>query len=339
MSESVTAPAEAGGEQHVAPTTSAPVEGGSSPPAPQTIRDSMVAALDDIEAREADGAKERGPDGRFASATPNDGKPAVAATVDPLAPPEGFADKAQVDWNRLPRSVQEGILSRVSAAPAAPPPDAFVEAVRPLRGAFEQHGLIPERALPEIVGAWQQLVANPREVLPALAKQFGVEWGATAATQQPQAQPDRWVDPDVQALRTEIAELKSAQAERNRQEQGRAAAEEQRLTKSTQTELQDFAKDKPDFEALRRPMAALMHSGQAKDLAEAYEMAGWANPQTRAARIEAERKAGESKRQEEAERARKAGAVNVRSDSRVNPAPPKSLRETMERTFDALQSA
>lgn len=337
MSESVTAPADAGGEQHDAPA-SAPIE--SQAPAPQTIRDTMAATLENIEARDRDGESARGPDGRFASAEQNDGKPAEAATVEPLAPPEGFSDKAQVDWNRLPRSVQEGILARAAAVPAAPPPDAFVETARNLRGAFEQHGLIPERALPEIVGAWQQLVANPREVLPALAKQFGVEWGAPAATQQqPNAQTDRWVDPDVQALRAELAELKASHQERNRQDQARAAAEESRLTKSTMDELSAFAKGKSDFDALRPEMAALMKAGRAKDLAEAYEMAGWANPQTRAARIEAERKAEVTKRQEEAERARRAAAVNVRSDSRVNPAPARNLRETMERTYDAIQSA
>jgi len=329
MSESVTAAPEGAGEQHDAPVA-APVN-----EAPQTIRDTAEAAYDALVAREAEAEPSRSPNGQFA-AKPNDADPATVAKPDPLAPPEGFGDKAQVDWNRLPRSVQEGILSRVAVAPAAPPPDPYVESARSLRGAFEQHGLIPERALPEIVGAWQQLVANPREVLPELAKRLGVEWGPPAATQQPQQQGDQWVDPNLVALRTELAELKAANEARARQEQARTEAERTAMHRSVSSDMAEFAKDKPDFETLRQTMGRLIQSGEAKDLADAYEKAGWANPQTRAARIETQRKEEEAKRVKVAEEARRAAAVNVRSDARANPAPARTMRETMERVADGL---
>jgi hypothetical protein len=333
MSESVTAPADAGGEQHDAPIA-APVEQA----APLTIRDTAEAAYDALVAREAEDEPTRGPNGQFASKQ-NDPAPEAAAQPDRLAPPEGFGDKAQVDWNRLPRSVQEGILSRVSAAPAAPPPDAYTETARNLRGAFEQHGLIPERALPEIVGAWQELVRNPAQVLPELAKRFGVELGQPAATQQPQQQGDQWVDPNLAALRSELAELKAAHETRTRQEQARAEAEKAQLYKSVSSDLESFAKDKPDFAALRTTMGRLIASGEAEGLEDAYEKAAWANPSTRAARIEAQRKEEEAKRMATAETARRSAAVNVRSDSRANPAPAKTMRETMERVADGLFTA
>lgn len=339
MSETVTAAADAVSEQQDAPAVSATVETPAAPAEPQSIRDTALAAYEALEKREHEEGKERGPDGRYASSEQNDADPAAAAQAERLAPPEGFSDKAQVDWNRLPRSVQEGILSRVASAPPAPPPDPFVETARNLRGAFEQHGLIPERALPEIVGAWQALVNNPREVLPELAKRFGVDMGTLATGQQTQQQSNAWVDPEIASLKSELAELKQQAEARARQEQAVAAAEQQRFYQTISSELQDFSKGKTDFEVLRQDMAALIRSGAAKDLQDAYDKAAWGNPQTRAARIEAERKADEAKRLAEAEKARKAAAVNVRSDSRVNPAPTMSMRETLERAADRFYSA
>ncbi len=339
MSETVTAAPEGASEQQAAPV-SAPVETPAAPAEPQTIRDTALAAYEAIEKREREESKERGADGRYASSQTNEAEPEAVAQPERLAPPEGFSDKAQVDWNRLPRSVQEGILSRVTAAPPAPPPDPFVETARNLRGAFEQHGLIPERALPDIVNAWQQLVANPQAVLPELAKRFGVEWGGPANQQaQPNEAQNAWADPELVRLRSEIAELKQFQQERIAREQAAQAAEVQRVYQSTKAELDAFAKDKSDFEAVRQDMAALIQAGAAKDLQDAYEKAVWANPQTRAARLEAERKAEDAKRQAEAEKARRAAAINVRSDSRVNPAPAASMRETMERAAERLFSA
>lgn len=337
MSETVTAPADAGSEQQAAPASAIETTAPETE-APQTVRDTASAVYDAIEAREAEEAAKRGPDGRFA-AKPDDTAPEAAAQPEKLAPPDGFGDKAQVDWNRLPRSVQESILERVSSAPAAPPPDPYYESAKSLRGAFEQHGLIPERALPEIVGAWQQLVANPQAVLPELAKRFGVPWGGAQAQPQPAQEQDRWVDPDIAALRTELAELKAAANAQASEGKARQAAEEQRLFREVNTDVQTFAKDKSDFETLRPMMAAFIGSGQAKDLQEAYEQASWAHPQTRAARQDAERRADEQRRLAAAEQARKAASVNVRSDSRVNPAPARSIRETMERVADGIYSA
>lgn len=330
MSEAVTAAPEGVSEPQNTPEAPAPQEA-------VTPRSTMEAAFDAIEKREADAATEadrHGPDGRYVAK--DDGTPAEVAKPEPLAPPDGFADKALVDWNRLPRSVQEGILSRV-AAPTPAPADPYVDAARNLRGAFEQHGLIPERALPEIVGAWQQLLANPREVLPELVRRFGVDLGQQ---QQPQQQDQQqWVDPAVQALREEIAELKRQSEDRNRREQAEQAAEKQRTVADLTKKIDDFAKDKTDFAAVRKEMGALMQATGIEDLEKLYEMAVWANPQTRAARQESERKADEAKRMAEAEKARKAAAINVKSDSRANPAPARTARETMEQVYDAIHAA
>lgn len=330
MSEAVTAAPEGVSEPQNTPEAPAPQEA-------VTPRSTMEAAFDAIEKRKADAETEaarHGPDGRYVAK--DDGAQPEVAKPEPLAPPDGFADKALVDWNRLPRSVQEGILSRV-ASPAPAPADPYVDAARNLRGAFEQHGLIPERALPEIVGAWQQLLANPREVLPELARRFGVDLG-----QHPQPQPQdqqQWVDPIVQAQNDRIAALERHIADRNRQEQAAQAAERDRLTKDLTKQIDDFAKDKPDFATVRKAMSALSLSTGIEDLPLLYEMAVWAYPETRAARIEAERKADEAKRLAEAEKARKAAVVNVKSDSRANPAPARTARETMEQVYDAIHAA
>ena len=335
MSETVTAATEeVASEPQV---TSAP----ETPQEPASPRSSLEAAFDAIEKREAGGetqATERGPDGRFV-ARQNDGAQPEVAKPEPLAPPDGFADKALVDWNRLPRSVQEGILARV-APPEPAPADPFAEQVRNIRGAFEQHGLIPEQALPGLVGAWQALNANPREVLSELARQYGVDLGPPQQ-QQPQAQDldPQYMTPAERVLNDKIAALERQLEDRNRREQAAQAAETQRTTAELMKKIDDFAKDKPDFKLVRADMGAIMNATGIEDLQELYDRAIWANPQTRAARIEAERKAEEAKRAAEAEKARKAAVINVKSDSRANPAPARTARETMEQVYDAIHAA
>ena len=86
-------------------------------------------------------------------------------------------------------------------------------------------------------------------------------------------------------------------------------------------------------------MAVLLREGRAETLKDAYEKATWANPQTRVALLEEQRKAEDAQRAQRARQAQRAGAINVRTSPGTTPSMPKSIRETMEATFDSIHAA
>lgn len=329
MSETVTAAPEGAGEQQLAPVSTPATETQVEQHTP-TLRESLEAAY-----AEASGP-ERDESGKFA-ADKNAAPPEEAAAAERPAPPEGWADKAKVDWNRLPRSVQDEVLSRVTATPSAPP-DPLAGVYQQLHGTFERRGIIPEqgvKAFAQIVG---QMYEDPRATLASLAKQFGVADFGPANPPPPADAAQQWEDPAISAVKTELAELKAWKAAQENEKQSTKAASEHRIQQDVASQIAAFSKDKSDFAKVQPVMAELIRSGQAKDLAEAYDQAIWANPQTRAAQIERTQKAAEAERAAQASKARASAAVNVRSDASGIVAPSGSIRETMSRAYDAVTS-
>src|SRR5690606_5789556 len=121
---------------------------------------------------EAEARRVRDERGRFAGpkqATPETeqrqpGRPAAEQAPqrgpnDPIPAPEGWGDKAKVDWNRLPRSVQEEITARLAAAqqPAEPQPDPYREAIAPYEQEFRRRGVDPAASLRTLLDTWYAL--------------------------------------------------------------------------------------------------------------------------------------------------------------------------------------
>jgi hypothetical protein len=307
MSESVTEP------QDVIASDAAP----EATPA-STIDDTMSAAFDKANAEPeaettepAPTGQERGPDGKFiAAANPDD------------------AD--------LPASEQPQ---------PAPPQNTVPDYIAPYQAEFAQRGMRPEDAVPRLIETWRNLEANPRATLEWLGRQYGLNpFAEPAQPAQPTQQPEEqeWVDPAVLALRQELDQLKQRDQMREAQAQAAQAEAYQRAYASVHDEVQSFAQNKAradgvNFDALRPTMAALISSGQASDLSDAYEKAVWANPTTRAAKLEAERKQSEAAKAAEnatkAAAARRAGQVNVRTDTAI-PAKGRTLDETMSLAYD-----
>ena len=105
------------------------------------------------------------------------------------------------------------------------------------------------------------------------------------------------------------------------------------------TELDTFTKDNPHVGTVYADMALLLREGRAETLKEAYEKATWAHPQLRTALLEEQQKAKDAERAQRARQAQRAGAINVRTSPGTTPSMPKSIRETMEATFDAIHAA
>jgi hypothetical protein len=145
------------------------------------------------------------------------------------------------------------------------------------------------------------------------------------------------VDPRLDALQKEIAELKSTVTTRTTHEHQAAA-------QRTAAEVDAFAADPahPYFDEVAGQIHNLFKAGVANTLAEAYEMAVYANPVTRQKEIDrltAERtsaaKAEEDKRKEKV--ARLTGDhVRSSSKSRDGTVPKGSIDDTLRETMAAI---
>lgn len=303
-------------------------DAGVDTPAPEaaapTLEEEMGAVFDaaqEADAPAAPGAEEtppegmmRGPDGRFVAQDGAEKAPEVAA-------PEQPAPQAQ---------------------PATP------DYIAPYAADFEARGLRPDQAVGRLLDTWKKLESNPESTLKWLASQYGVEWGgrqpAPAPAAQAPADPDVWVDPAVAALKAEMAEIKNWKTQNEAQSRAAAERSYDASLQQVTNEIQTFAKTKATaghFDALRPHMATLIQSGEADTLEQAYEMATWANPTTRAAKIEADRKISEANRAKlDAEKlasARRAAVTNIRSDVSA-PGKALTMEESLARSYDEIAS-
>ena len=93
------------------------------------------------------------------------------------------------------------------------------------------------------------------------------------------------------------------------------------------------------FPVLESQMAALITSGQADSLKDAYDKALWLNPETRAKAIAKQDDVRRQREAVEAAAARKAASVNVvKRGTPPAPAKPKSMEDTIRETYRRLNS-
>lgn len=159
----------------------------------------------------------------------------------------------------------------------------------------------------------------------------GLDPAKVFALQQQAADADAggWVDPEVQALKQELAQVRQGLQQTAQQFQARQHAEQQHVTNGWLKQIDDFRNaTAPDNKTPKHPylkeveghMAALLKGGHAKDLADAYDQATYASPTVRA-KVLADAKAAERLAQQKTERehaakAQKAGATVTSSGAR-----------------------
>lgn len=308
-------------------------------PAPEpSLSETLASAYD--KAQGADDSPREGPArddaGRFASKEKPQEAPAEAAEPeDPAiatAPQSWDAQKREL-WGKLPADVRKYIadregethkrISELGSEVAKLKP--LEQVIAPYRQAFALSGLPEHVVMQQLLETQQLLQRDPVNGLRWVAQQLGVpvEHLAAAAPQAPQ-------DPHVQALMSEVQQLKAAtQAQ---QEQARAAMEA-----GLSAEIQSFAKERPHFEAVRAEMGRLIQAGAATDLADAYDKAVWATPSTRDLMLAEQRKAAVEAQEQarKAEAAKRAATVNVRGASAPGAtAAPRTIRESLSAAYD-----
>lgn len=261
--------------------------------------------------------------------------PAPEPALQPLAAPDRWSAEWKTKFSALPRDAQQLLLDREGEynkgftqtsqelASLKKQYEPIETLIAPRRQAWQAQGANEAQMMEHLFGLSDFADKDPAGFIQWFAKERGI-----ALDGQPAQQPDSALDQRLRALETGIQQEKQA---------------------TLQRQIDDFASNHEHFEAVRQDMGALMQAGRAKDLDSAYEMAVWANPQTREALLKAQQEAAATAQQaEEAQRQEKAReaankALKTAGTQLSTKAPlnagagrPSSLREALAKTADKI---
>ena len=276
-------------------------------------------------------------------------EPAAETTEIPaaeaVAPPKTWRPEAAGMRAQLPPAVPQEVLKRESDIfqgieqyrDLAQAGRAFQQTIAPFQENFRQAGLDPVATVGNLLNAHHILARGTPDQKLQLVRAVISDAGLSAEDLLAEAP---YVDPAVSGLQTELNSLKSQLQQRESRE-----LETQRAT--LQVQVEKFFADPAHKYAneVATEMHQLIVSGQAPDLASAYDKAIWLNPIVRG-RVLAEqqattRAAEEKAAAEKAAAAKSAASANIRSTPKrgsTAAAAPKSIDETLQETLAAIQS-
>lgn len=188
------------------------------------------------------------------------------------------------------------------------------EVINPYMPIIQAEGGTPATAIQSLLNTAYILRTAPVAQKTALFHQLAKQYGVDLQNNTPAASTDQ----TVQQLQNQIQQLTQ---EIQRQPQVFAQQQESLVIKN---QIDAFAADPKNahYEKLKPVMASLLQSGQAQDLADAYEKASWADPEIRSAIISEQQKASETQRIAEikakADKSRRT-AVSIKGSPSINP--------------------
>lgn len=273
--------------------------------------------------------------------------PDVEPVEQPLDAPARWSAGDKEQFAALPREAQEIVLKREAdvnkhltqktqeLAQTSKAYSQLEEILAPRREAFRMDGMNDAQAVEQLFTISDFASRDPAAFIQWFAQQRGVDLGTR--DEEPADEPANALTQKVQQLEAHIA----------RQEQARQQAEQQTYA----NQVQQFAAQVdesgnpayPHFESVRTHMAALVRSGAASTLADAYDQAVYANPETRKAVLEAQSKAEEAKRDAErkakAAKAAKAAGTQVRTPNGQFAPAARSMDDTLSAVYDRMASS
>lgn len=255
--------------------------------------------------------------------------------------PKTWRKELGAHWSTLPPEVRAEVHRRESDMfrglemyrGKAQVGERFSQAIAPFEQLLRQHNIEPLHQVRQLMNAHATLalgtVEQKHQLFAQLAKDYGVD-----VTSIPIAP---YVDPAVENLQRELRELQNRLTQ-----QDSSAVDAQRQT--LRAEVESFANDPshPYFDDVADDITVLIQGGRAKGLQEAYDMAIWANPVTRAKeqqRLNTETAAATEKAlRERAQQAAKASRT-VRSTDKPGPtAKVGSLDDTLAAGLAAIRA-
>lgn len=274
-------------------------EGGENEVASESLRSVIEGALE--KQREAAPVSEEAPveaekppredgrddKGRFSAkqakepvetAEPVESEPKEAPATEAVKPPIGWSVAAKADWANLPPHVQEAVAKREQEVSQG---FARYSGLKQFAEVAEQNGTTLAAAVQDYAKLEDGLRRDFLGGLDAIAARFGyspadvaqyyaARHGVPATGQIGQGYQQPAFNPDEIISTAEQRAL--------------ARFEEAQTRRESQSEIERFSADPahPYFDNVREDMAILLQTGKAQNLNDAYEMACWANPETRA---------------------------------------------------------
>lgn len=290
-------------------------------------------------ARAADGKFAKAGEGQQQAAKPEgeqvDGQqPAQAKPHD--AYPNTWRKELGEAWKTLPEPVRQEIHRREQDfhngvkqyRDAAGFGASLAQEMLPYREIMTKSNVTPQAIVRDIMGALNTMATGSAEskadTFLKLADQYGINLDTVLSLRQRapgSAAPD--LSPVLQRMQKLETRIETADADR-------ARLQDQEDDARIQTFLGDPKNE--HARAVIPQMQALLMSGQAKDLADAYEQAIWVHPETRAKLLEKQETERRKKEADQVAAAKKASAANVQ---RRGTPPAASKAGSMEDTARA----
>lgn len=297
----------------------------------------------------------RGPDGKFAKATADDGEPTKEISADTTADltpktsaPASWASEKRTLFEKAEPALRDYIALRenqMNEGVAKLKADyegrlaalnPIAEVLRPVEGRLRANNVHPARYVANIIAAEESLRSQPQQTIRKLAEMYGVDLASLASG----GSDGPTVDPQIAALHVKTQQLENYL--RNQQMQA-TQAQYAELGRT----IEGFKADPKNshFDEVREDMAALLQAGRAQDLQTAYDMAIYANPVVRAKVLESQRVEAERARQAEAQAkaatAKKIASTNVatKGTGGMSPSGAKTFEETMASVYDRVTAA
>lgn len=288
-------------------------------PTPELLND--PAEDDDVETEGDEGDTDSGdPQG-----DPADGEEPQGDADD--AAPTSWGTAVKAEWTKLPPAVRKEIAKRerdIAAgfekhAQRSKVADTYDQILAPVKPLLHQNGVNEFQFVNNLVAAEKALREKPVEAIKWLMNSYKIDpasiTGGQAQADGPKGAGEAGQeDPKVTALLNRISQLEAGMQKNTAQfDQWRQAGEKEAHTRalSVVDEFINDPKRKPYIDdAVLTSMTTLMRSGAAKTLPDAYEMATWSNPAVRSKLLAAQAS-------EKAASAKKAAAINVRSNGKA----------------------
>ncbi len=338
------------------PTQDAPQPGAETPPPEPSLDATLSAEIDKLfdASDRSEGAtaraqtQERGPNGQFAAppgsketdSSTDRPEGAAPGTAQPSTePPASWSADVKAKWATLPPDVQALIAKRESEVHERITTDgqrlkgyeSLERVIAPRRAALAQSFGSEAAAVEQLFALSDWAGKDFPGFVRALAQQRGVDLKTLIDSP---AGPQGPVDPHIATLQAKVDKLDHERAARERAEQDAQA-------RQIATTIATFSGQKtsdgkpmyPHFEKVRESMGALMDTGQATSLEQAYVKAVRLNDELYAEDLKAkeadQKTAADAESKRKAEAARKANVSDPRSRSGSPSAAARSLDDTI----------
>lgn len=259
--------------------------------------------------------------------------------------PQSWSSDMRSEWASLPPKAQEYILQRERQAHETISRQGQVvkafepigEVINHFAETFKRNDLHPAEGFARLLEVENRLAhdavgtvvdiaraynVDPQELIAQLAQAYGVQQSQDASAASPEINRLKQALMQTQDQVRQLSSGFSAQQQQS----------EQAMRAALQSEIDDFAKDKPHFNRVALEMANQIKADQTMGLAEAYDLAVYKDKELRAQLGQEQAKKAEAKRIEDAKKkaaeARRSGSVNVKSTP-ASGTNPKTMDDTL----------